>query len=36
MPTDLVLLGGIITVAAGCLIFVVIRRQRPTETLHFR
>jgi hypothetical protein len=36
MPTDLVFLGGILTVAAGCLIFVLIRRQKPTEPLHFR
>ena len=36
MPTELVFLGGILTVAAGCLIFVLIRRQKPTEPLHFR
>jgi hypothetical protein len=36
MPTELVLIGSILTVAAGCLIFVLIRRHKPAEPLHFR
>ena len=36
MPTELVLLGGVLTVAVGGLILVLIRRHKPTEPLHFR
>jgi hypothetical protein len=36
MPTDLVFLGGILTVAGGYLMFVFIRRHKPTATLHIR
>jgi hypothetical protein len=36
MPTELVFIGGILTVAVGGLIFVLIRRHKPAETLHFR
>lgn len=36
MPTELVLLGCIITLAVGGLLFVVIRRHKPAEPLHFR
>jgi hypothetical protein len=36
MPTELVFLGGILTVAVGGLFFMLIRRHKPTEPLHFR
>ena len=36
MPTGLILLGSIVTVVAGGLVFVVIRRYKPTEPPHFR
>jgi hypothetical protein len=36
MPTELVFLGGILAVAAGLLIFVLIHRQHPAEPPHFR
>jgi hypothetical protein len=36
MPTGLILLGSIVTVAAGGLVFVVIRRHKPAEPPHFR
>jgi hypothetical protein len=36
MPTELVFLGVILAVAAGLLIFVLIRRQQPAEAPHFR
>jgi hypothetical protein len=36
MPTGLILLGSIITVAVGGLIFLVIRRYKPAEPPHFR
>ena len=36
MPTELVFIGGILTVAVGGLIFVLIRHHKPAETLHFR
>ena len=36
MPTELVFIGSILTVAVGGLIFVLIRRHKPTEPLHFQ
>ena len=36
MPTDLVLIGAILVVVAGGLIFWLINRQKPTEPPHFR
>ena len=36
MPTELVLLGSILTIAVGGLIVVVLRRHKPAEPLHFR
>jgi len=36
MPTELVLIGGILVLAAGGLIFVFLRRQRAAEPPHFR
>jgi hypothetical protein len=36
MPTELVLLGSIITLAVGVLIFVVIHRHKTAEPPHFR
>lgn len=36
MPTGLVLIGGILVVAAGGLVFVLLRRQKPAEPPHFR
>jgi hypothetical protein len=36
MPVELVWLGGVLVVAVGVLIFVLIRRQKPPEPPHFR
>jgi LPXTG-motif cell wall-anchored protein len=36
MPTELIVIGGILVVAAGGLIFVFLRRQKAAEPLHFR
>ena len=36
MPTELVLLGSIVTLAVGALIFVVIHRHKAPEPPHFR
>jgi hypothetical protein len=36
MPTGLVLIGGILVVAAGILVFVLLRRQKAPELPHFR
>lgn len=36
MPTGLVLLGSIITIAVGGLIFLVLRRHKSVEPLHFK
>jgi hypothetical protein len=36
MPTELVLIGGVLAVAAGGLVFVLLRRQKAAEPLHFR
>jgi len=36
MPTELVLIGGVLVVAAGGLIFWLINRRKPTEPPHFR
>jgi hypothetical protein len=36
MPTELVWVGGILVVAAGVLIFVVLQRHKPAEPPHFR
>jgi hypothetical protein len=36
MPTDLILIGGILVVAAGGFVFVLLRRQKADETPHFR
>jgi hypothetical protein len=36
MPTELVVIGAILSIAAGLLIFVLIHRQRPAEPPHFR
>jgi hypothetical protein len=35
MPTGLVLIGGILVVVAGILIFLLIRRLKPPEPPHF-
>ncbi len=34
VPTDLVLIGGVLVVVAGVLIFFLIRRQNPPEPPH--
>ena len=36
MPTGLVLIGGVLVVAAGGLVFVFLRRQKAAEPPHFR
>jgi hypothetical protein len=36
MPTGLILIGGILVVAAGGLVFVLLRRQKAAEPPHFR
>ena len=36
MPVELVLIGGILVVVAGAVIFILIRRQKATEPPHFR
>lgn len=36
MPTELILIGGILVVAAGGLFFVLLRHQKPVEPPHFR
>ena len=36
MPIELVLLGGIAVVAAGALIFVVLRHRNAPTPLHLR
>ncbi len=36
MPVEFVLLGGILVVAGGALIFVLIRRHKTAEPPHFR
>ncbi len=34
MPTELVWVGGILVIAVGVLIFVILQRQKPTEPPH--
>jgi len=34
MPIELVWFGGILVIAAGVLMFVLIRRRKPTELPH--
>jgi hypothetical protein len=36
MPTGLVLIGGILVVVAGVLVFMFLRRQKAAEPPHFR
>ena len=36
MPTGLVLIGGILVVAAGGLFFLFLRRSKAAEGPHFR
>jgi hypothetical protein len=36
MPTGLVLIGGILVVAAGGLFVLVLPRSKPAEPPHFR
>jgi len=36
MPTGLVLIGSILAIAAGGLVFVLLRRQKTAEPPHFR
>jgi hypothetical protein len=36
MPTELVWLGGVLVMAVGGLIFVLIHRQKPAEPPHLR
>jgi hypothetical protein len=36
MPTELVLIGGILVVVAGGLVFVLLRRHKEAEPPHFR
>ena len=36
MPTELVLIGGILVVAAGGLFVLVLRYQKVAEPPHFR
>jgi len=36
MPTGLVLIGGILVVAAGGLFFLFLRRWKAAEPPHFR
>jgi hypothetical protein len=36
MPTELVLIGGILVAAAGGLFVLVLRRQKVVEPPHFR
>lgn len=35
MPTDLVLIGGVLVVVAGGLMFVLINRRKPADPPHF-
>jgi hypothetical protein len=36
MPTELVLIGGVLVVVAGVVIFALIRRQKRPEPPHFK
>jgi hypothetical protein len=36
MPTELVLIGGVLVAVAGGLIFLLIRRTKTAEPPHFR
>jgi hypothetical protein len=36
MPTELVLIGGILVVAAGGLVFFLLHRHKTAELPHFR
>jgi hypothetical protein len=36
MPTELLLIGGILVVAAGGLVFMFLRRHKAVEPPHFR
>jgi hypothetical protein len=36
MPTGLVLIGGIFVVAAGGVVFLLLRRSKTAEPPHFR
>ena len=36
MPTELVWIGGVLVVAAGGLVFLVLRRTKAVEPPHFR
>ena len=36
MPTELVLVGGVLVAAGGALVFALIRRTKPVEPQHFR
>jgi hypothetical protein len=36
MPTELVLIGGMLVIAAGGLFGVLLRRQKTVEPPHFR
>ena len=36
MPTELVVIGGVLVAVAGGLIFWLINRRKPAEPPHFR
>jgi hypothetical protein len=36
MPTELVVIGGVLVVIAGVAIFAMIRNQKPPEPPHFK
>jgi hypothetical protein len=36
MPTELVILGGVLVVIAGVAIFALIQRQKPRDPPHFK
>jgi hypothetical protein len=36
MPIELVMIGGVLVVVTGALIFFLINRQKPIEPPHFR
>jgi hypothetical protein len=36
MPTELIIIGGLLVAVAGTVVFALLRRQKAAEPVHFR